>query len=135
MVRSRSKYYTSMPVSGLPTFFNSVKNMNLNRHKGHGSDRTPVPVWPNVRQKKKGFCQLYQKIRGFSLAFTMSTIFKNTRNTVVIETLNLYEMSWTDKLILSLIIVSISCWNFESKFLSVIGIWSSKNLNTAISTL
>jgi hypothetical protein len=29
MVRSRSKYYTSMPVSGLPTFFNSVKNMNL----------------------------------------------------------------------------------------------------------
>ena len=23
------------------------------RHKDHGSDRTPVPVWPNVRQKKK----------------------------------------------------------------------------------
>jgi hypothetical protein len=22
------------------------------RHKGHGSDRIPVPVWPNVRQKK-----------------------------------------------------------------------------------
>ena len=25
------------------------------RHKGHGSDRTSVPVWPNVRQKKKVF--------------------------------------------------------------------------------
>jgi hypothetical protein len=25
------------------------------RHKGHGSDRSPVPVWPNVRQKKKVF--------------------------------------------------------------------------------
>jgi hypothetical protein len=23
------------------------------RHKGHGSDRTPLPVWPNVIQKKK----------------------------------------------------------------------------------
>ena len=29
MVRSRSEYYTSMSVSGLPTFFISVKNMNL----------------------------------------------------------------------------------------------------------
>ena len=29
MVRSRSKYYTSMSVSGLPTFLISVKNMNL----------------------------------------------------------------------------------------------------------
>jgi hypothetical protein len=30
MVRSRSEYYTSMSVSGLPTFFFiSVKNMNL----------------------------------------------------------------------------------------------------------
>jgi hypothetical protein len=29
MVRSRSEYYTSMSVSGLPTFLISVKNMNL----------------------------------------------------------------------------------------------------------
>ena len=29
MVRSRSEYYTSMLVSGLPTFLISVKNMNL----------------------------------------------------------------------------------------------------------
>jgi hypothetical protein len=29
MVRSRSEYYTSMSVSGLPTFFILVKNMNL----------------------------------------------------------------------------------------------------------
>jgi hypothetical protein len=29
MVQSRSKYYTSMSVSGLPTFLISVKNMNL----------------------------------------------------------------------------------------------------------
>jgi hypothetical protein len=29
MVRSRSEYYTSMSVSGLPTFVISVKNMNL----------------------------------------------------------------------------------------------------------
>jgi hypothetical protein len=29
MVRSRSEYYTSMSVSGLPTFLISVNNMNL----------------------------------------------------------------------------------------------------------
>jgi hypothetical protein len=29
MVGSRSEYYTSMSVSGLPTFLISVKNMNL----------------------------------------------------------------------------------------------------------
>ena len=29
MVQSRSEYYTSMSVSGLPTFLISVKNMNL----------------------------------------------------------------------------------------------------------
>jgi hypothetical protein len=29
MIRSRSEYYTSMSVSGLPTFLISVKNMNL----------------------------------------------------------------------------------------------------------
>ena len=29
MVRSHSEYYTSMSVSGLPTFLISVKNMNL----------------------------------------------------------------------------------------------------------
>ena len=29
MVRSRYEYYTSMSVSGLPTFLISVKNMNL----------------------------------------------------------------------------------------------------------
>ena len=29
MVRSRSEYYTSMSVSGLPTFLISDKNMNL----------------------------------------------------------------------------------------------------------
>jgi hypothetical protein len=29
MVRSRSEYYTSMSVSGLPTFIISVKNMNM----------------------------------------------------------------------------------------------------------
>ena len=29
------------------------------RHKGHGLDRTSVPVWPNVRQKKKTFRQLW----------------------------------------------------------------------------
>ena len=29
MVRSRSEYYTSMSVSGLPTFLISVQNMNL----------------------------------------------------------------------------------------------------------
>ena len=29
MVRSRSEYYASMSVSGLPTFLISVKNMNL----------------------------------------------------------------------------------------------------------
>ena len=29
MVRSRSEYYTTMSVSGLPTFLISVKNMNL----------------------------------------------------------------------------------------------------------
>ena len=29
VVRSRSEYYTSMSVSGLPTFLISVKNMNL----------------------------------------------------------------------------------------------------------
>ena len=29
MVRSRSEYYTSMSVSGSPTFLISVKNMNL----------------------------------------------------------------------------------------------------------
>ena len=29
MVRSRSEYYTSMSVSGLPTFLILVKNMNL----------------------------------------------------------------------------------------------------------
>ena len=29
MVRSRSEYYTSISVSGLPTFLISVKNMNL----------------------------------------------------------------------------------------------------------
>jgi hypothetical protein len=38
MVRSRSEYYTSMSVSGLPTFLISVKNMN------HWSDRTPLPA-------------------------------------------------------------------------------------------
>jgi hypothetical protein len=39
MVRSRSEYFTSMSVSGLPTFLISVKNMN-----DHGSDRTSLPV-------------------------------------------------------------------------------------------
>jgi hypothetical protein len=29
MIRSRSEYYTSMSVSGLPKFLSSVKNMNL----------------------------------------------------------------------------------------------------------
>jgi hypothetical protein len=29
MVRSRSEYYTSMLISGLPTFLISAKNMNL----------------------------------------------------------------------------------------------------------
>jgi hypothetical protein len=29
MVRSRSEYYTSMLVSGLPTFLISAKNMNM----------------------------------------------------------------------------------------------------------
>ena len=29
MVRSLSEYYTSMSISGLPTFLISVKNMNL----------------------------------------------------------------------------------------------------------
>jgi hypothetical protein len=33
MVRSRSEYYTSMSVSGLPTFFISVKNMNQTEKK------------------------------------------------------------------------------------------------------
>jgi hypothetical protein len=27
----------------------------VDRHKGHGSERTTLPVWPNVRQKKKVF--------------------------------------------------------------------------------
>ena len=27
----------------------------VDRHKGHGSERTTLPVWPNVRQKKKAF--------------------------------------------------------------------------------
>ena len=27
------------------------------RHKGHGSEKNPVPVWPNVRQKKTVFAK------------------------------------------------------------------------------
>ena len=43
--------------------YNYITKKWWDRHKGHGSDRTPVPVWPNVRQKKKvfansGYCDL-----------------------------------------------------------------------------
>jgi hypothetical protein len=43
MVRSRSEYW----------LYTILQKKWWDRHKGHGSDRTPLPVWPNVRQKKK----------------------------------------------------------------------------------
>jgi hypothetical protein len=55
MVRSRSEYYTSMSVSGLPTFLISVKNMNLLSSSIYKHLKTYLVKHKHVRQKKKVF--------------------------------------------------------------------------------
>jgi hypothetical protein len=65
MVRSRSEYYTSMSVSGLPTFFISVKNMNLLSSSIYKHLKTIkvisiiFPRWHNLFHKNK--CMLISK--------------------------------------------------------------------------